>query len=52
MSWIVSHSSMTNLSNDSQQSPSPQGQVNAWFRLFLAMAIPVLLLLIVIFFSR
>jgi hypothetical protein len=43
---------MTNPSNDSQHSPSPQGQVNAWFRLFLVMAVPVLLLLIVIFFSR
>jgi len=43
---------MTNPSNDSQHSPSPQEQVNAWFRLFLVMTMPVLLLLIVIFFSR
>jgi hypothetical protein len=43
---------MTNHPNDSQHPPSPQGQVNAWFRLFFVMAVPVLLLLTVIFFSR
>ena len=48
----MSSPSMTNHSNDSQHSPSPQGQVNAWVRLILVMAVPVLLLLIVIFLSR
>jgi len=48
----VSYSSITNPSNDSQQSPSPRGRSNPWFRLFLVMAIPVLLLLAVISFSR
>jgi len=43
---------MTNPSNESQQSPIPKGQANAWFRLLFVMAVPVLLLLIVIFFSR
>jgi len=43
---------MANHADDSQQSPSPHGQSNPWFRLFLVMAIPVLLLLAVISFSR
>jgi hypothetical protein len=43
---------MANPSNDSQQSRFSQGQANPWFRLLLVMAIPVLLLLVVISFSR
>jgi hypothetical protein len=43
---------MANPFDDSQQSRSPQGHADPWFRLLLVMAIPVLLLLVVISFSR
>jgi hypothetical protein len=43
---------MANHADDSKQSPYLHGRSNPWFRLFLVMTIPVLLLLIVIFFSR
>ena len=48
----MSSPSITNHPNDSQHPPSPHGQSNPWFSLLLVMAMPVLLLLIVIFFSR
>ena len=48
----MSFPSMTNPSNDSRQPSFQHGQANAWFRLLLVMAVPVLLLLLVIFFSR
>jgi hypothetical protein len=43
---------MTNPSNDPQRTSFQHEQANAWFRLLLVMAAPVLLLLIVIFLSR
>jgi hypothetical protein len=39
-------------SSDTRQSPCPRGFATPWCQLFIVMAVPVLLLLIVISFSR